>query len=216
MEGEMQMSKPIIIGIAGGSASGKTSIAQRLQDTFADQKSVVIIRQDEYYKDQADMPFEERLNVNYDHPFAFDTELLIQQLKQLIAGHAIQKPTYDFVQYTRAKETETINPCDVVIVEGLFVLEDESLRNLLNIKVYVDTADDIRFIRRLLRDVKERGRTLDSVVNQWVNTVRIMHETFIEPSRRYADIIIPEGGQNSVAIDLLTTKISSILHHPMV
>ena len=209
------MNKPIIIGIAGGSASGKTSIANKLRDTFSDEKSVLIIRQDDYYKDQSHMPMEERYKTNYDHPFAFDNEYMIEQLKELMAGKVIQKPVYDFVEHTRSKITETCYPADVIILEGLFVLENEDLRKLLNIKVFVETDADIRFIRRLLRDVKERGRTLESVVDQYVNTVRVMHEAFIEPTKRYADVIIPEGGSNTVAIDLLTTKISSIIHHTM-
>ena len=209
------MNKPIIIGIAGGSASGKTSIANKLRDTFSDEKSVLIIRQDDYYKDQSHMPMEERYKTNYDHPFAFDNEYMIEQLNELMAGKVIQKPVYDLVEHTRSKITETCYPADVIILEGLFVLENEDLRKLLNIKVFVETDADIRFIRRLLRDVKERGRTLESVVDQYVNTVRVMHEAFIEPTKRNADVIIPEGGSNTVAIDLLTTKISSIIHHTM-
>ncbi len=209
------MNKPIIIGIAGGSASGKTSIANKLRDTFSDEKSVLIIRQDDYYKDQSHMTMEERYKTNYDHPFAFDNEYMIEQLNDLLAGKVIKKPVYDFVEHTRSQITETCYPADVIIIEGLFVLENEDLRKLLNIKVFVETDADIRFIRRLLRDVKERGRSLDSVVNQYVNTVRVMHESFIEPTKRYADVIIPEGGSNTVAIDLLTTKISSIIHHTM-
>lgn len=205
--------KPIIIGIAGGSASGKTSIALKIKDQFSDQKSVLIIRQDDYYKDQSDKPMEERVKTNYDHPFAFDNDLLLQQMNDLIAGRPVEKPTYDFVHHTRADVTETCYPADVIVLEGLFVLEDPKLREIENIKIFVDTAPDIRFIRRLIRDVKERGRTLDSVVNQYVNTVRVMHDSFIEPSKRYADLIIPEGGENTVAIDLLNTKISSIIHH---
>lgn len=209
------MNKPIIIGIAGGSASGKTSISRRIKDEFADVKSVLIIRQDDYYKDQSDKPMEERVKTNYDHPFAFDNELLLEHIKMLMEGKEIDKPTYDFVNHTRNDVTEKCYPCDVLILEGLFVLEDEHIRNLLDIKVFVDTPADLRIIRRLLRDVKERGRNMDSVISQYVNTVRVMHESFIEPSKRYADIIIPEGGKNTVAIDLLTTKISSIIHHSM-
>ncbi len=207
----MRMSKPIIIGIAGGSASGKSSISARIKDKYADSKSVLIIKQDDYYKDQSDKPMEERIKTNYDHPFAFDNDLLISNIRDLIDGKEIEKPTYDFVNHTRSSVTETCFPCDVLILEGLFVLENKELRDLLDIKVFVDTAADLRFIRRLLRDVKERGRNMDSVINQYVNTVRVMHESFIEPTKRYADIIIPEGGQNTVAIDLLTTKISSII-----
>ena len=205
------MSKPIIIGIAGGSASGKSSISARIKDKYADSKSVLIIKQDDYYKDQSDKPMEERIKTNYDHPFAFDNDLLISNIRDLIDGKEIEKPTYDFVNHTRSSVTETCFPCDVLILEGLFVLENKELRDLLDIKVFVDTAADLRFIRRLLRDVKERGRNMDSVINQYVNTVSVMHESFIEPTKRYADIIIPEGGQNTVAIDLLTTKISSII-----
>ena len=209
------MNKPIVIGIAGGSASGKTSLARRIQETFSDRKSVLIIRQDDYYKDQASKPMEERIKTNYDHPFAFDNDLLIEHIHALLNGETIRKPTYDFVHHTRSDITETVNPADVIILEGLFVLEDAKLRELEAIKIFVDTAADIRFIRRLLRDVNERGRSLDSVVNQYVDTVRVMHEQFIEPTKRYADIIIPEGGSNTVAIDLLCTKINSIIHQPL-
>lgn len=205
------MTKPIIIGIAGGSASGKTSISRRLKEQFDNEGSVLIIRQDDYYKDQSDKPMEERVRTNYDHPFAFDNDLLIQHIHDLTEGKTIEKPTYDYVNHTRSDVTETCHPCDVLILEGLFVLEDEQIRNLLDIKIFVDTDADVRFIRRLVRDVKERGRSVDSVVSQYMDTVRPMHEQFIEPSKRYADIIIPEGGHNMVAIDLLTTKITSII-----
>ena len=205
------MNKPILIGIAGGSASGKTSIAMKIKDMFSDTKSVLILRMDDYYKDQTHLSMEERVQTNYDHPFAFDNDLLITQLKELLAGRAVEKPTYDFVTHNRSNIVEHLEPADVILLEGLFVLENENLRQLENIKVFVDTEADIRFIRRLVRDVKERGRSLDSVVNQYVTTVRVMHSTFIEPTKRYADIIIPEGGSNTVAIDLLATKISSII-----
>ncbi|MCF0114558.1 MAG: uridine kinase [Erysipelotrichaceae bacterium] len=205
--------KPIIIGIAGGSASGKTSIARKLEETFMDEthKSVLIIRQDDYYKDQSEKSMEERVKTNYDHPFAFDNDLLIEQVNDLLQGKSINKPTYDYVHHTRSDVVEVCEPADVIVLEGLFVLEDPKIRELLNIKLFVDTAADIRFIRRLLRDVEERGRTVQSVVEQYMTTVREMHETFVEPSKRYADVIIPEGGSNSVAIDLLVTKISSII-----
>lgn len=205
------MKKVIMIGIAGGSASGKTSISAQLKEHYEHTNSVVIIRQDDYYKDQSDKTMEQRVLTNYDHPFAFDDDLLIDQLQTLLRREAIQKPVYDFVNHTRSKEVEIIEPSDVIVVEGLFVLENEMLRNLCDIKIFVDTDADIRFIRRLLRDVKERGRTVDSVVDQYLQTVRDMHNQFIEPSKRYADIIIPEGGNNTVAIDLLMTKISSVI-----
>ncbi|MFQ8582344.1 MAG: uridine kinase [Holdemania massiliensis] len=202
--------KPLLIGIAGGSI-GKTTIAQCLKEEFEQTRSVVIIREDDYYKDQSEKTMAERVKTNYDHPFAFDHALMIEQIDALLAGQAIEKPVYDFVQHTRSTLTEVVEPCDVVVLEGLFVLEEPELRKRLNIKVYVDTDADIRFIRRLMRDVEERGRTLQSVVNQYTETVRVMHEQFIEPSKRYADVIIPEGGSNVVAIDLLKTKISSII-----
>ena len=209
------MKKSVIIGIAGGSASGKSSISRRLNERYENTNSVVIIRQDDYYKDQKNKTMEERVKTNYDHPFAFDNDLFVAQLKQLMAGVAIEKPVYDFVVHTRSEETEHIEPSDVIVIEGLFILEDEQLRDLCDIRIFVDTDDDIRFIRRLIRDVKKRGRTIDSVIEQYTTTVKVMHNTFIEPSRKYADIIIPEGGHNQVAIDLLTTKISSIIQENM-
>lgn len=208
--------KPIIIGIAGGSASGKSMITQRLVDAFALEQSIVIIRQDDYYKDQSSMTMEERVRTNYDHPFAFDNDLLVEHLDQLSMNKCIEKPLYDFVHHTRSDDTEIVTPADVILLEGLFVLENEEIRQRLDMKLFVDTDADVRFIRRLLRDVNERGRTLDSVVNQYLETVRTMHDLFVEPSKRYADVIIPEGGRNEVAIDLLTTKISSIINQNMI
>ena len=210
------MRKSIVIGIAGGSASGKSLISRRLSEAFESEKSIVIIRQDDYYKDQSHLTMEERVKTNYDHPFAFDNCLLVNNLNDLLLGEEIEKPTYDFVNHTRSEITEHVSPSDVIILEGLFVLESKEIRNLLDMKIFVDTDADIRFIRRLVRDVRERGRTLESVVNQYTTTVREMHNQFIEPSKRYADIIIPEGGKNEVAIDLLTTKISSIIKQNMV
>ncbi len=209
------MQRPVIIGIAGGSASGKTSIARRLKKAFEATSSVYIIRQDDYYADQSHMPFEKRLKTNYDHPFAFDNDLLLSHLAQLSERKTIEKPLYDFINHTRSDSTEIVAPSDVIVLEGLFVLEDERIRNQLDIKIFVETPADVRFIRRLLRDVNDRGRTLDSVVTQYLSTVRVMHEQFIEPTKRYADVIVPEGGKNEVAIDLLTTKISSIIAENM-
>lgn len=203
---------PIIIGIAGGSASGKSSIAKVLKDEFKDSQSVVILRMDDYYNDQSDLPMEKRLLTNYDHPFAFDIELLVSDLKKLKAREIVEKPVYDFMNHTRSHFTETIQPSDVIVVEGLMTLDIEDVRNMLDIKVFVDTAADIRFIRRLIRDVNKRGRDMDNVIDQYINTVRVMHDQFIEPSKRYADIIIPEGAHNHVAIDLLITKIRSIIN----
>ncbi|MEK3890636.1 uridine kinase [Bacillus sp. FSL K6-3431] len=202
--------KPVIIGIAGGSGSGKTSVTNTIYDIFKEH-SILIMEQDYYYKDQADLPLEERLKTNYDHPFAFDNDLLIQHLEQLLQYEAVEKPVYDYTLHTRSSEVIQVKPKDVIILEGILVLEDERLRNLMDIKLFVDTDSDLRIIRRILRDMKERGRSIDSVVAQYVNVVRPMHNQFIEPTKRYADVIIPEGGQNHVAIDLVATKIQTIL-----
>ncbi len=201
----------VIIGIAGGSASGKTSIAIQLYDYFKGYHKVKIIKQDDYYKDQSHLPFEERVKTNYDHPLAFDTDLLVEDLKKLKNKETIQKPTYDYTLHTRSQIVETVEARDVIILEGIFVLAEARVRDLCDILVYVDTDSDIRFIRRLKRDIEERGRSLDSVCNQYLNTVRPMHEQFIEPSKKYAHIIIPRGGSNKVAVDLLITKIKSII-----
>ena len=193
------MKEAIIIGIAGGSASGKTSIAMQLYDYFKGNHKVKIIKQDDYYKDQSHLTFEERVKTNYDHPLAFDTDLLVDHLKKLKNKETIEKPTYDYTLHTRSNITETVEGRDVIILEGIFVLAEEKVRALCDILVYVDTASDIRFIRRLKRDIEERGRSVDSVCNQYLNTVRPMHEQFIEPSKKYAHIIIPEGGSNHVS-----------------
>lgn len=206
------MKKPLVIGIAGGSASGKTSISQKIYETFQEIKSVQVIRQDDYYRNQDHLPFEERLKTNYDHPLAFDNDFLIVQVHELLNFRAVEKPIYDFAHHTRSTETEIVNPAEVIILEGLFVLEDKAVRNLLDIKIFVDTDADVRFIRRLMRDIKERDRSVDNVVTQYQNTVKRMHEQFVEPSKRYADVIVPHGSENSVAIDLIVTKISSILN----
>lgn len=205
------MNKSLVIGIAGGSASGKTTVSQKIIETFKDSKSLVVIRQDDYYKDQSEKTWEERQKNNYDHPLAFDNELLCKQLDQLASGVPIEKPIYDFSQHNRSDKTEFVEPADVIIIEGLFVLESDFLRDRLDIKVYVDTEADVRFIRRLKRDIAERGREFDYVIDQYLSIVKPMHDTFIEPSKKYAHIIIPEGGSNDVAIDLLITKINSII-----
>jgi len=199
------MKKPLIIGVAGGSGSGKTTVAKKLYEQFAD--TVVMIQQDAYYKDQSHLSPEERTKTNYDHPLAFDHELLIQQLKQLQEYRPIEQPIYDYVLHTRAKETKRLEPKEVIILEGILILEDARLRELMDIKIFVDTDADVRILRRLERDIKERGRSLDSVVDQYLSVVRQMHLQFIEPSKRYADIIIPEGGHNYVAINLLINQI---------
>jgi uridine kinase len=205
------MDKAVIIGIAGGSASGKTSISQQLYDYFKGNHCVRIIKQDDYYKDQSDKTMEERVKTNYDHPFAFDNDLLVEHLKMLKDKKKIEKPLYDYTMHTRSQETEVVEGRDIIILEGIFVLYQEEVRNMCDILVYVDTDADIRFIRRLKRDMEERGRSLNSVCDQYLNTVRPMHEQFIEPSKKYAHIIIPEGGSNKVAVDLLITKMKSII-----
>ncbi len=202
--------KPIVIGVAGGSGSGKTSVTRSIIESF-EGKSVLMLEQDYYYKDQSHLPFEERLKTNYDHPFAFDNDLLIDHINTLLNYEPIEKPVYDYAQHTRSGEVVHVEPKDVIILEGILILEDERLRNLMDMKLFVDTDADIRIIRRMLRDIKERGRTIDSVIDQYVSVVRPMHNQFIEPTKRYADIIIPEGGQNHVAIDLMVTKIKTIL-----
>lgn len=202
--------RPVVIGIAGGSCSGKTSVTRAIYDVFRDH-SVVVIEQDYYYKDQSHMTFEQRLETNYDHPLAFDNDLLIEHINLLLEYKPVEKPVYDYVQHTRSTEVIHVEPKDVIIVEGILVLEDERLRDLMDIKLFVDTDSDLRIIRRIQRDIKERGRTADSVIEQYLSAVRPMHNMFIEPTKRYADVIVPEGGGNNVAIDLMVTKIKTIL-----
>ncbi|MBE3556368.1 MAG: uridine kinase [Firmicutes bacterium] len=204
------MGRPVFIGIAGGSGSGKSSVAQEIVRRLP-KESVAVLEQDAYYKDQGNLPFGVRLAQNYDHPFAFDWDLLSEQLDALARGEAIERPVYDFRAYTRSAQTVRVQPCDVVILEGLFVLEDATLRQRLDIKLYVDTDADVRILRRLVRDINERSRTLDSVVAQYLQRVRPAHLEFVEPSKRYADVIIPEGAENRVAIDLIVTKVRSVL-----
>jgi uridine kinase len=204
------MKKPILIGITGGTGSGKSSIADSIYSSFSNE-CIAMIQQDMYYKDQSNLSMDERVKTNYDHPKAFDNDLLIEHLQDLMNGVPIEKPIYDFSIHNRSKETVRVEPKSIIIVEGILVLEDERLRNLLDIKVYVDTDADIRILRRLVRDINERGRTVDSVINQYLEVVRPMHLQFTETTKRYADIIVPEGGQNKVAIDILVSKIKDIL-----
>jgi len=199
-----------VVGVAGGTGSGKTTVARKLLDEFKEQP-VCLIPQDAYYKDLAGVPLEERAKVNYDHPLAFDNDLLARHLDDLISGRPIQQPIYNYHTHSRSEDTITVNPAAIVLVEGILVLEDLKLRERMNIKVYVDTDADERFIRRLKRDLIERGRSIDSVIDQYLGSVRPMHLQFIEPTKRYADVIVPEGGANHVAIDLLASKIRAIL-----
>lgn len=208
----MNNNRPIVIGIAGGTCSGKSSIANILIDEFRYTKSINIIKEDDYYKDQSNLPMEERVKTNYDHPLAFDFDLMTQQIYDLIGGKSIEKPTYDYTVHNRAENTEIINPSDVLIIEGLFALYNPKIRDVEDIKIFVDTPADVRFIRRLKRDVKERARTVDSITDQYLTTVKPMHDQFIEPTKQYADVIIPQGKTNIVAIDLLKVKINSIFN----
>lgn len=203
------MGKTVVIGVSGGSASGKTTVANRIKDAFFE--NVELLSQDYYYLPYDDLPFEERVKLNYDHPKAFDTSKLIGDITSLKEGKAIDRPVYSYTEYTRLSETVSVNPSKVLIVEGFMIFENSKLRDLMDIKIYVDTDADIRLIRRIVRDVNERGRTLESVIYQYINTVKPMHEQFVEPYKKYADIIIPRGGKNDVAIDMLIHKIKSIV-----
>ncbi len=202
--------RPIIIGVTGGSGSGKTSVSRAIFDQLHGH-SLMMLQEDSYYKSQDDIPFEERTKVNYDHPNAFDTDLLIEQLEDLLSWKTIEIPVYDYAAHTRSKEVLVQEPREVIIVEGILTLNDARLRDLMDIKIFVDTDDDIRIIRRIQRDIEERGRTLQSVIDQYLETVKPMYHQFIVPSKRYADIIVPEGGENQVAIDLLVTKVRDII-----
>ena len=209
----MEKNDIIIIGIAGGTGSGKTTITKKIEERF--QEEVTVLYHDDYYKARHDLTYEERVKLNYDHPAAFDTELMIRDLAALKSGVAIDCPVYDYSIYDRTDKTHTVTPSRVILVEGILIFHEKALRDLMDIKLFVDADADVRILRRILRDVKERGRSLDSVITQYLGTVKPMHEAFVEPSKKYADIIIPEGGSNVVAIDLLTTKISSIIHPSM-
>ena len=203
--------KTTLIGIAGGTGSGKTTVAEKVYNATKQFGSVTVIKMDDYYKCLDDMPFSERVKQNFDHPDAIDTELLMKHLKMLKKGEAIDRPTYDFSFHTRSSIVEHIEPCNVVILEGIMTFAIPQLRSMFDIKIFVDTPDDIRFIRRLQRDIEERGRTYASVINQYIETVRPMHLTFVEPSKRYADIIVPSSGNNDIAVDMIITKIVDIM-----
>ena len=202
--------KPIIIAIAGGSASGKTTVVNEILDKLKS-VDITLICHDDYYNDQSLLPMEERVKVNYDHPSSLDNELFVTHLKMLINGQAIQKPIYDFVVHNRKQETVEVKPTKVIILEGILVLHDKKIRDLADVKIFVKSDDDIRFIRRLKRDMVERQRTLDSVINQYLSTVKPMYNQFIEPSAKYADIIIPNDNKHDVAVDFLVAKIKDIL-----
>jgi uridine kinase len=205
----IEMKKPIFIGITGGSGSGKTTVVNKIKSEIPS-KSMTVIEQDSYYKDQSHLTYEERCKTNYDHPFAFDSDLLIQHLIDLREGKSIQKPLYDYEIHNRKKETMTVEPTEIIVLEGILIFYDKRIRDFLDIKIFVDTASDIRLVRRIVRDMNERSRSIDSILIQYMETVRPAHEQFIEPTKKYADIIIPEGGNNLVAIDIMVTKLKSI------
>lgn len=201
---------PFVVGVAGGTGSGKTTVARKLVERFQEEP-VRLIPQDAYYKDLAGLSLEERSQVNFDHPLAFDNDLLVEHLDELLAGRSISQPIYNYITHSRGDEAIEVEPAPILIVEGIMVLEDAALRKRMHLKVYVDTDADERFIRRMRRDLIERGRSIDSIVEQYLSSVRPMHLQFVEPTKRYADVIVPQGGANHVAIDLLSAKIKAIL-----
>ncbi|MCD8101870.1 MAG: uridine kinase [Alistipes sp.] len=199
-----------VIGVAGGTGSGKSTLVKRLQETFKGD-DVVTLSHDFYYKNYPDLTFEERTKLNYDHPQSFDTEMMVDHVNMLKSGIPVERPVYSFVEHARLDETVRVMPSKVLIVEGILIFDHRELRELMDMKVFVDTDADLRLSRRLLRDVVERGRTMESVVNQYIQTVKPMHEEFVEPSKKYADVIIPEGGFNSVAVSMLIENIKSVI-----
>ncbi len=201
----MNSSSPLIIGVVGGSGSGKTTVARAILNAAG--VTAVLLDQDSYYKDLAHLTLDQRREVNFDHPDSLDNELLIQHLGELAAGSAIDKPTYDFAAHTRASATVRIEPAPVVIVDGILLFADAALRDAFDVKVFVDVADDVRFIRRLLRDVEERGRSMPDVIRQYLTTVRPMHLEFVEPSKRWADVILPEGGHNRIGVEMVIARV---------
>lgn len=203
------MENVLVIGIAGGSGSGKTTLAKNILDHF--EGRISILRHDDYYKCQDSIPMEERVKTNYDHPRAFDTDLLIYHIDELKAGRDVLAPTYDYSHHTRSAETREVKASKVVVLEGILILENSALRDRLDMKIYVDTDADERILRRIMRDVKERGRSLDSVIEQYLSTVKPMHEAFVEPSKSYADIIVPIGGENRVACEMIIDRIEKHL-----
>lgn len=199
-----------VIGVAGGTGSGKSTLVRKLQEAFATE-DVITLSHDYYYKQNNDITLEERKKLNYDHPQAFDTNMMIEHVRTLKEGVPVERPVYSFVEHNRQKESVKVIPAKVLIVEGILIFENKELRDLMDIKVFVDTDADIRLARRILRDVSERGRSMESVVSQYITTVKPMHEEFVEPSKKYADVIIPEGGFNSVAVAMLIENIKSVI-----
>ena len=200
---------PLVIGVAGGSGSGKTTVVSRIVEALGDSR-VPVLEHDRYYRDRNDLRLEERAALNYDHPDSLETDLMVRHVRELRAGRAVEAPVYDFARHARQPETRAVSPRRAIIVEGILIYTDAALRRLMDVKVFVDTDDDTRFIRRLQRDIAARGRTVQSVIDQYLGTVKPMHLEFVEPSKRYADIIIPLGGHNTVGIDMLLTLIRSL------
>jgi len=200
---------PLVIGVAGGSGSGKTTVVRRIIDSIGDEQ-VTVLEHDRYYRDRNDLRLEERAALNYDHPDSLETDLLVRHVHELRAGRPVEAPQYDFARHARQAATVAALPRRTIIVEGILIFADAALRSLMDVKVFVDADDDTRFIRRLQRDIAERGRTVSSVIEQYLGTVKPMHLEFVEPSKRYADVIIPLGGHNAVAIDMLLTLIRSL------
>jgi uridine kinase len=203
------MLQTFVIGVAGGSGSGKTTVVRRIVESIGDDR-VTVLEHDRYYRDRNDLRLEERAALNYDHPDSLETDLLVQHVEALRAGETVNVPVYDFARHARQPETRLVSPRRAIIVEGILIYTDAALRRLMDVKVFVDTDDDTRFIRRLQRDISDRGRTVQSVIEQYLGTVKPMHLEFVEPSKRYADIIIPQGGHNAVAIDMLLTLIRGL------
>ena len=203
------MTRPFVIGVAGGTGSGKTTVVKRIMDALGE-TDVTVLAHDRYYRDHPDLRLEERGGLNYDHPNSLDTDLLVGHVRALREGRSADLPVYDFTRHVRKPETMPVQPGSAIIVEGILIFADSALRSLMDVKVFVDTDSDIRFIRRLQRDIAERGRTVPSVIDQYLSTVKPMHEEFVEPSKRYADLIVPEGGYNQVAVDMLLTLIRSL------
>ena len=201
------MSEIMIVGIAGGTGSGKTTITRRIMERFGNKVSVVY--HDNYYKAHDDLTYEQRCKLNYDHPNAFDNDLFLKHLKELKKGHSISCPVYDYTVHNRSDKITVVNPSKVVIVEGILIFQDRRICDLMDIKIFVDTDADVRILRRIRRDVRERGRSLESVIDQYLTTVKPMHEQFVQPSRKNADIIVPEGGRNLVALDMIMQRISN-------
>ncbi|MBO5043765.1 MAG: uridine kinase [Alistipes sp.] len=203
--------KVTIIGVAGGSGSGKSTLVKKLQEAFG-AEDVSTLCHDYYYKEHSDMSYEQRTQLNYDHPQAFDTDMMVAHIRSLKSNETIERPVYSFVEHNRTAERVTVKPSKVIIIDGILIFENQELRDLMDIKVFVDTDADVRLARRILRDVCNRGRSMESVIEQYLSTVKPMHEEFVEPSKRYADVIIPEGGFNSVAVEMLIQSIRSLIN----